>query len=185
MQAWRSLVTPWVARHRRRSSWCLWEPHILLLYILYICSLSHCECNGMCNQLWLNHIIQLIYYNPLYSIIIFILLFFVIIIIICILAVKKWYTFSCDTALNSEMWFHSLHLILICLVLFHSFGVHTGLWYCIWNAAHKIFGGYVWPSDLWVVFGWPLGHLESPITPVYRLVLLWITHIYISTKLNL
>ena len=145
MQVWRSHVTPWVAWHRRHSSWCLWEPYTLLLYILHICSLSHCECNYMCNQLWSNHIIQLIYYFSLYSIIFNYYHYFYHYHHYSHFCCKEWYTLSCDTVWCSRMCFHSLHLILICLVLFHSPGVHEpfGLWYCIWNAAHKIFGGYV------------------------------------------
>ena len=115
-------MTPWVAWHRRRSSWRLWEPHILLLYILHNCSLSHCECNCMCNQLWLNHIIQLIYYNPLFSLL---SLFLSLLSLFAFLLLKKWYTFSCDTAFNSGMCYHVIHhSILIYIVLFHSFGVH-------------------------------------------------------------
>ena len=75
MQAWRSLVMPWVAWHRRHSSWHLWGPHTLLLCMLYICSLSHCECNYMCNQLWYNHTysINLLFsYIPLFYITFFI-----------------------------------------------------------------------------------------------------------------
>ena len=89
MQAWRSLVTPWVAWHRRHSSWHLWGPHTLLLYISYIRSLSHCECNYMCNQLWSNHTYStnlLFSYIPLFSIIFII---FIIIIIIHIFAANS------------------------------------------------------------------------------------------------
>ena len=68
---------------------------------------------------------------------------------------------------------HSIYLI----VLFHSSGVHRpfGLWYCIWNAAHKIFGGMCNP----VIFGWYLVHLKSPITPGTHLILMWTFHIFI------
>ena len=112
MQAWRSLVTPWVARHRRRSSWRLWGSHILL-YILHICSLSHSECNYMCNQLWSTILNQLIYcfhaihYFSLFS------LFFIIIIIICICAAKSG-TCSVMTLLYcSRMCLHLFHSILL------------------------------------------------------------------------
>ena len=141
-QAWRSLVTPWVARHRRHSSWRLWGSHILLLCILHICSLSHCECNGMCNQLWSIHTYPI---NLLFS---YIPLFFIIFIIIIIILVLLW------KVVHIQLWhcfdaakcvFIYLFIQYICVVLFHSFGIHRpfGLWYCIWNAAHKMFGGYV------------------------------------------
>ena len=83
----------------------------------------------MCNQLWSIILIQLIYYLTLVfitSVIFHYFSLFLIIIIICIFCCKEWYTFICDTALNSEV--HFIHLFHITfLVLFHSFGVHTSL----------------------------------------------------------
>ena len=187
MQAWRSLVMPWVARHRRHSSWRLWGPHTLLLYILHICSLSHCECNYMCNQLWSNHTYTI---NLLFSCI---PLFFHYIHYFHYFYHYHHYshfaarsgTYLVVTLLwCSNVCFHHCFIQYYCIVLFHSFGVHRpfGLWYCIWNAAHKIFGGGMcYP----VKFGWYLGHLESPITPVTCLVLMWIFHIFILSNLKL
>ena len=181
-QAWRSLVTPWVVRHRRHSSWRLWGSHILLLYILHICSLSHCECNGMCNQLWSNHTypINLLFfiifhYSSLFSLFLSLSLFS--------FCCKRCYTFSCDTALMQQSVSSFISFNILLFVLFHSFGVLRpfGLWYWIWNAAHKILGGICNPA----VFGWYLGHLESPITLGTCLVLMWIFHIFISLKSKL
>ena len=89
-----------------------------------------------------------------------------------------------------EQWnllFIHIHHTIFLVVLFHSFGVHRlfGLWFCIWNAAHKIFGGYVSSGNLRVMFGWYLGHPESPITPVTRLILMWNNHICIYSKSNI
>ena len=83
----------------------------------------------------------------------------------------------------SEVCFLFISFNILLLVLFHSFGVHRpfGLWYCIWNAAHKIFGGM---CNL-VIFGWYLGHLESPITLGTCLVLMWIFHIFIFSNFKL
>ena len=112
--------------------------------------------------------------------------YFIITIIIHIFAVKSG-THSVVTLLwGSKMCFHLFHSI-NCLVLFHSSGVHGPFGFVILHldAAHKIFRGYVWPGDIWVVFGWYLGHLESPIKPVIHLVLMWITDIFIFSKFNL
>ena len=169
--------------HRRHSSWHLWGSHILLLCILHICSLSHCECNYMCNQLWSNHTYStnlLFSYIPLFFIIFII---FMIIIIILILLQKVVHICLWNCFIVVKCVFIHYFIQYYCVVLFHSFGVHWlfGLSYCIWNAAHKIFGGM---CDL-VIFGWYLGHLKSPITPGTCLVLMWIFHIFILSNFKL
>ena len=50
---------------------------------------------------------------------------------------------------------------------------------------HIIHVTFVWPGNIWVVFAWYLGHLESPITPVVCLFLMWIFHIFILSNLKL
>ena len=68
---------------------------------------------------------------------------------------EKWYTFSCDTALNSEMQFQLYHFIVLFVVLFHSFGVHLVCDTAFGMQHTKFLGGYVWPGDLWVMFRSP------------------------------
>ena len=75
MQTWRSLVTPWVVRHRRHSSWHLWGPHTLLLYILHICSLptvSVIICAINCGLIIHNY---LIYFHSIHFSLLFLSLF--------------------------------------------------------------------------------------------------------------
>ena len=129
-QAWRSLVTPWIVWHRRPSSWCLWGSHILLLCMLHICSLSHCECNYMHNQLWSDHTHST---NLLFS---YIPLFFIIFIIFyhyhyySQFAVKGG-THSVMTLLwCSEVYFHLFHPIFLCCVVSFLWGPQT-VWFVI------------------------------------------------------
>ena len=171
------------ARHRRRSSWRLWGSHILLLYILHICSLSHCECNYMCNQLWSNYtyLINLLFsYIPLFFIIFII---FIIIIIILILLQKVVHICLWHCFIVVRCVFISF-IQYYCIVLFHSFGVSQAIWFVIlhFGMQHTKFWGAC--VTRWYC-GWYLGHLESPITPVTHLVLMWIFHIFILLNLKL
>ena len=163
MQTWRSLVTPWVVQHRRRSFWCLWGPHTLLLYILHICSLSHSEYNYMCNQLWSNHtyLINLLFsFDPLFSLLSLFSLFFIIIIIIHIFAAKCG-TYSVMILLYcSRMCLHLFHSILFLLCCFIPLGSKDHL-VCdtAFRMQHtKFLGGMCnwWClGDLWVIFRSP------------------------------
>ena len=133
MQTWRSLVTPWVARHRRRSSWHLLGPHTLLLYILHICSLSHGECNYMCNQLWSNHtyLINLLFsFNPLFSLLSLFSLLFIIIIIIHIFAAKGGTYLVMTLLCCSRMCLHLFHPILLYCVVSFLWGPQA-IWFVI------------------------------------------------------
>ena len=148
-------MTPWVARHRRRSSWCLWGPHTLLLYILHICSLSHCECNYMCNQLWSNHIypINLLFchYIPLFSL----LSLFLSLSLLFSFCCEKWYTFSCDTALMQRNVFPFISFNIFVLCCFIPLG-STGHLVCdtAFGMQHtKFLGGMCNPA----IFRWYLG----------------------------
>ena len=185
-QAWRSLVTPWVVWHRRHSSWHLWGSHILLLYILsYLLTFPTGECNSMCNQLWSNHTysINLLFsYIPLFFII-FIIFIFISIIIILILLCERWYTFSCDTTLmqRSVFSFISFNIFVTCVVSF-LWGPQT-VWFVILHlkCSTQNFSGVCVTQSM---FGWYLGHLESPITLGTHLVLMWIFHIFICQTSN-
>ena len=183
-QAWRSLVTPWVAWHRRHSSWCLWGSHILLLCILHICSLSHCECNDMCNQLWSNHTYSINLLFSLYSIIFHYFHYFYHYHHYSHFAAESGTYLFMTLLCCSEMCFHSFTssniFVLCCFIPLGS----TGCLVCdtAFGMQHtKVLGGM---CNL-AIFGWYLGHLESPITPGTCLVLMWIFHIFILSNLKL
>ena len=148
-------MTPWVVWHRRHSSWRLWGPHTLLLYILHICSLSHCECNYMCNQLWSNHIYPI---N---------LLLFIIFHYFCYyhyfshyhhyshFGCKEWYTFICDTALMQQSVFSFVSFNIFVLCCFSPLG-STGCLVCdtAFGIQHTKFLGvcvtWQYLGDVWV-----------------------------------
>ena len=104
-------------------------------------------------------LIQLIYYFHIFHYFSLFSLFFVILssslfafLLQKVVHIYLWHGFKQWNVLSFNQSFN-----IICLVLFHSFGVHRpfGLWYCIWNAAHKFLGGYVLPSEIWVIFRSP------------------------------
>ena len=86
----------------------------------------------------------------------------------------------CGRNVFSFIYLHSNILILCCfiplgstdrLVCDTAFGMqHT-----------KFLGGMCYL----VKFGWYLGHLESPITPVAHFILMWIFHIFVLSNLKL
>ena len=92
---------------------------------------------------------------------------------------KEWYTFSCDTALMQQdvFPFVSFNIFVLCCFIPLGFIDHLVCDTAFGMQHTKFFGGYVWPGNIWVIFGWYLGHLESPITPVIHLDLMWIIHI--------
>ena len=126
--------------------------------------------------------------NLLFS---FNLLFFIIFIIIFIIShfcCKKWYTFSCDTALNSEMcnhWFshfHSSYNISCCVVSFlwgpqavwfvilHlecSTQIFLGIcvtWQCLGDVQCDIYVTRSFYGDLQVILGSPGNHCYTGYT---------------------
>ena len=127
--------------------------------MLHICSLSHCECNYMCNQLWSNHI-SLIYYFSLYSIIFHYYHYFSHYHYYSHFCCKEWYTFSCDTALMQQdvFPFVSFNIFILCcfiplgfidhLVCDTAFGMqHTKFWGVCVTRQHL--------GDIWVIFRSP------------------------------
>ena len=79
----------------------------------------------MCNWLWSAYIINLLFsynfFKLIYSLFIIYIIFIIFIIFIIIL-LWKWYTFSCDTALDSEIYYSFIFIIFInisgCVVSF-------------------------------------------------------------------
>ena len=136
----------------------------------------------MCNWLWSNHTypINLLFsYNSLFFII-----FTIFIIIIILILLQRWYIFIYDTAFlwwNVFSFIYFINIFMLCC--FISFG-STGHLVCdtAFGMQHtKCLGGMCYL----VIFGWYLGHLESPITPVTHWVLMWIIHIFILSNLKL
>ena len=149
MQAWRSLVTPWVVQHRRCSSWCLWGSHILLLYILHICSLSHCGviiCAINCGQIIFIQLIYCFHIFHYFFIIFIIIIFFIIIIVIHVFAAKSGTYLVMTLLCCSKMCLHLFHSIFL-LCCFIPLG-STGRLVCdtAFGMQHiKFLGGMCYP----------------------------------------
>ena len=140
-----------------QKAWDLWGSHILLLCILHICSLSHCECNNMCNQLWSNHTYSIVYYLHYFSLfsIISIIIIIILILLWRVVHIQLWYCFDAAKCV-----FHILTLIFDCVVSF-LWGPQT-VWFVILHLECST-------QNFWgvCVTWWYLGHLESPLFTGY------------------
>ena len=149
---------PWVARYRRHSSWALMgTTYIVVVHITYLLTFPW----------WVQLYVQLTVVDQIDPIN---LLFFIIIHYFHYYHYFDHYHhyshFCCwksgTHSVVTLLWtvkcviIHFIyHSILICLVLFHSFGFHLVCDTAFGMQHTKFLGGYVWPSDLWVVFRSP------------------------------
>ena len=149
-------------RHRRCSSWRLWGSHILLLYMLHICPLSHYGCNNMCNQLWSIHTyIQSFGYFTLFFIIFhYFTLFVIIFIIISLLKVVHIQLWHCFDAVEC-IFYSFIHLFTFFLFKYLCCFIPVGFTDCLvcdtaFGMQHtKFLGGMCNLVRL--------GHLKSPL----------------------